>query len=50
MNEMGTLTLIFVVLKLCDVITWDWFWVLSPTIIPILIVLTFVAIGALVRD
>ena len=26
------LTIIFVVLKLLDLITWNWFWVLSPTI------------------
>ena len=24
------LTLIFIVLKLCKVITWSWWWVLSP--------------------
>ncbi len=26
----GVLTIVFVVLKLCDVIDWSWFWVLSP--------------------
>jgi len=26
----GTLTLIFIVLKLVGVITWSWIWVLSP--------------------
>lgn len=26
------LTLAFIVLKLCNVITWSWFWVLSPMI------------------
>lgn len=26
----GVLALIFVVLKLCKVITWSWWWVLSP--------------------
>ena len=24
------LTLIFIVLKLCSIISWSWFWVLSP--------------------
>ena len=24
------LTIVFVVLKLCGVITWSWWWVLSP--------------------
>ena len=26
----GALTLIFIVLKLCKVVTWSWLWVLSP--------------------
>lgn len=26
----GALTVAFVVLKLCHVITWSWLWVLSP--------------------
>lgn len=33
------LTLIFIVLKLTGYITWSWFWVLSPVIIPVGIVL-----------
>jgi len=28
----GVLTVVFVVLKLCNVINWNWFWVLSPII------------------
>ena len=28
----GLLTIIFIVLKLCNVINWNWFWVLSPVI------------------
>ena len=31
----GTLTLIFVVLKLVGVISWSWWWVLSPSLIAI---------------
>ncbi len=27
---MGTLTIVFLILKLCDVIDWSWWWVLSP--------------------
>jgi len=30
----GILTLIFIVLKLLEVITWSWIWVLSPLWIP----------------
>lgn len=26
----GLLTIVFVTLKLCEVITWSWWWVLSP--------------------
>lgn len=37
----GLLTLIFITLKLTGVIAWSWFWVLSPLIIPISIVLLF---------
>lgn len=27
------LTIVFVTLKLCGVITWSWWWILSPEII-----------------
>jgi hypothetical protein len=33
------LLLIFITLKLCHVITWSWWWVLSPIWIPLLIAL-----------
>lgn len=26
------LTIVFIVLKLCKVISWNWFWVLSPLV------------------
>lgn len=26
----GTLTIVFIVLKLCGLIAWSWIWVLSP--------------------
>ena len=29
-NTMSLLTIVFIVLKLTDVITWSWLWVLSP--------------------
>lgn len=44
----GLLTVAFIVLRLCNVIDWSWWWVLSPTWIPVAIVLIFIAIGALV--
>ena len=36
----GTLlTIAFIILKLCGVITWSWFWVLSPLIFTIALTL-----------
>lgn len=29
------LTIAFVVLKLCHIISWSWWWVLSPLLIPL---------------
>ena len=34
---LALLTIAFIVLKLCSVITWGWFWVLSPILIPLLV-------------
>lgn len=34
----GLLTLIFIVLRLCKVISWSWWWVLSPIWISIAII------------
>lgn len=31
---LSALTLIFIVLKLTNVIAWSWWWVLSPILIP----------------
>ena len=31
----GALALIFITLKLCGVIGWSWWWVLSPILIPL---------------
>lgn len=36
------LTLAFIVLKLCNVITWSWFWVLSPMIFSVGLVVILV--------
>lgn len=35
----GLLALFFVVLRLCDVIDWSWWWVLAPIWIPVAIML-----------
>lgn len=31
----GLLAIVFIVLKLCNVIAWSWLWVLAPLWIPI---------------
>ena len=38
------LAVAFIVLKLCDVITWSWLWVLSPLWIPVALVLVVILI------
>ena len=40
----GLLTVAFVVLKLCGVISWSWWWVLSPIWISAIIIVAIVAI------
>jgi hypothetical protein len=35
----GALTILFIALKLCHVINWSWWWVLSPIWISFLILL-----------
>lgn len=42
------LTVAFVVLKLCGVIDWSWFWVLSPTIIGVALGVAFVLIALII--
>ena len=41
----GLLGIVFIVLKLCNVINWSWLWVLSPFWIPFAIVLGILGIG-----
>lgn len=36
---LSILFLIFVTLKLCDILAWSWFWVLSPLWAPLLLAL-----------
>ncbi len=38
----GLLLVAFIILKLCEVIDWSWWWVLSPMWIPLAVI---VAIG-----
>lgn len=46
----GLLTVALVVLKLCGVIAWSWWWVASPIILSVaivVVVLAFILIGYL---
>ena len=44
----GLLTIAFIVLKLCHVIDWSWWWVLSPIWISAAIAITFIVIALLI--
>ena len=41
----GLLGIAFIVLRLCNVIDWNWIWVLAPFWLPIAIVLVVSLIG-----
>lgn len=43
----GALAITFIVLKLCGVISWSWWWVLAPLWIPIALVLIVTIILAI---
>ena len=40
----GLLTIVFIVLKLCGVISWGWIWVLSPLWITAIALVIIVAV------
>jgi hypothetical protein len=47
----GLLTIVFITLKLCGVIAWSWWWVLSPLWIGFAVVISIallVMVGALI--
>lgn len=41
----GLLTIAFIVLKLCKVITWSWVWVLSPLWISFALIILIILIA-----
>lgn len=41
----GLLTIVFITLKLCKVITWSWWLVLSPMLVGIAIVLLIIVLA-----
>lgn len=40
----GLLGIAFIVLKLCNVISWSWVWVLAPIWIPVVLLIVLVII------
>lgn len=44
----GILTVVFAILKLVGVISWSWFWVLSPLWISFLPIITVILLGIMV--
>jgi len=40
----GSLQILFIAFKILDIIKWNWFWVLSPTWITILLVVILIAV------
>jgi len=48
MSHVGLLTIAFVVLKLCKVIDWSWWWVLSPLWIGIILAIVVCFVLSLV--
>ena len=43
-NFLELLLLVFIVLKLCKVITWSWWWVLSPIWISAILVVIMIVV------
>ena len=46
----GLLTIVFIVLKLCKVISWSWLWVFSPIWIPLVLAITFVIVAMIISS
>lgn len=42
------IALVFITLRLCGVIAWSWWWVLSPIWIPVVMGITITLIGLVV--
>jgi hypothetical protein len=45
----NVLTLIFITLKLTNFIDWSWWWVLSPTLIPIALIFVIALIHSIIK-
>lgn len=43
------LTIVFIILKLCKVIDWSWWWVLAPTWIPVALLVIILVVALVVE-
>lgn len=48
MTAFTALLIAFIVLKLCGVIAWSWWWVLSPIWLPLIAVIVFLIAVAII--
>ena len=44
----GMMTILFIGLKVTGYISWSWFWVLAPLLVPLSLILLVLAIAAMV--
>jgi hypothetical protein len=44
----GLLTIVFIILKLTEVIAWSWWWVLSPLWLPITVIIAFMVMISII--
>lgn len=47
-GPLDLVTIAFVILKLCKVIDWSWWWVFSPLWIPLAIIVAFGILAAII--
>lgn len=45
----GVLTIVFIVLKIIGLITWTWFWVLSPLWIDLILIVVILLLYMLIK-
>lgn len=44
----GLLTIVFITLKLLNIIDWSWWWIFSPIWIPVLLIIVFLFLMAII--
>lgn len=49
LGVIGVLTIVFIVLKLCKLITWPWLWVLAPIWIELALIVFVAFVLAIIK-